>query len=253
MKNTLSHVLFFVAIFSSAVKAAYGEKRINLFDQKTPREESIPREILTQNMNCLSLDETLTLGQRALLLSCKDGSIEHVQKMMEEKIDTNFLDPETNLTPFMLALHGKNKTNKAIALLLLKHGAKPHAFLPADRSVYSQSFSEGDHAAIQFLLKNHVPYSTKKQHAKRSATKKRDLERLLIAGNFDSLAQAFVSGLLLPQTITLEALTLARRLKENNPHFNERILPLLNHIFNHPRENFTRLKRRLFLLSQNKK
>ena len=170
-------------------------------------------------------DDDLTLGERSLIDACKNGYREHARYLVStENINPNVKDPETGLSPFIIALH-KDRT---LAAYLLGNGAKPHAHLKKTSSIYSESFMRSDINAIQFLLRKHIPY--RKKNSDVDTCRHEDIRRLLGAGNIAPLSQAFASGLLTPATITPAVLSLARGLKEMNPDFDERITPLLERI-----------------------
>ncbi len=241
MKRTISSALLLIIIFQSNSQAADTTHLNQLVKDLALKESTFfNAPELPQKRAGLSLEEELTMGELALIDGCKKGDRSHAKKLvLMYKINPNIKDSKTRLSPFLLAIH----TDRNLAAFLLGSGVKPHAHLDKTKSLYSESFRRGDTKAIQFVLRKHIPYITKKNHSNLARCRKEDLRRLLIAGNFIPLCQAFISGLLTQETITPETFMLACRLKDDS-HFDTRIIPYLRKITSTSTPRFGHLKKK---------
>jgi|GEM_PF-6796726 len=190
---------------------------------------TLPFSIYAAYPNTVCVPQELTFGERIIMRACTsprtDQSAEAELKRMivEENISPQFIDPETKLSPFGVALHH----NLAAAGFLLRHGAKPHAHLKDSESIYSHGFERGDTATTRFILAKRIPYLPRKRQGNRKACKAQDLRRLIQARNTQSLRVALSSGIINPKDITQEAIGLVQSQKHVDPTFAKEALALL--------------------------
>jgi hypothetical protein len=220
-------LFFLMSLSFFSLQSAEGHSLTRALEKLTlPRTASpTPETDLSHDLQKLYVEkEELSFGERLLLEACKKGDRQEAHTLVvDQHISPNFQDPHTGLSPFHIALH----TNKHLADFLLKQGAKPDAYLSPTESVYSESFTKGDNKAISFLLRHHVPYATIHNKSTITECRKEDLKRLVAAGKFLPLAQAFNAGLITKETVTPQQLRHALHCQHKNPHFEPRIITLL--------------------------